>query len=29
MRKMNYAVVAEQRDISDVARDFLHAKNLD
>jgi osmoprotectant transport system substrate-binding protein len=28
MRKMNYAVVAEQRDISDVARDFLQSKQL-
>jgi osmoprotectant transport system substrate-binding protein len=28
MRKMNYAVVAEQRDISDVARDFLRSKQL-
>ena len=26
MRKMNYAVVAEQRDISDVAREFLRSK---
>jgi osmoprotectant transport system substrate-binding protein len=26
MRKMNYAVVAQQRDISDVAREFLRAK---
>jgi osmoprotectant transport system substrate-binding protein len=28
MRKMNYAIVAEQRDISEVAREFLHAKGL-
>ncbi len=28
MRKMNYAVVAQQRDISDVAREFLRAKQL-
>jgi osmoprotectant transport system substrate-binding protein len=28
MRKMNYAVVAEQRDISEVAREFLHSKGL-
>ena len=28
MRKMNYAVVAEQHDISEVARDFLGSKNL-
>jgi glycine betaine/choline ABC-type transport system substrate-binding protein len=28
MRKMNYAVIAEQRDISEVARDFLRAKHL-
>ncbi len=26
MRKMNYAVIAKQRDISDVAREFLHSK---
>lgn len=29
MQKMNYIVVAEQHDIGDVARDFLHAKHLD
>ncbi len=29
MRKMNYEVVGEQRDISEVAREFLHEKNLD
>jgi len=29
MRKMNYAVVAEQRDIGEVARDFLRSKHLD
>ena len=28
MRKMNYAVIAEQRDISEVARDFLRSKHL-
>ncbi len=28
MRKMNYAVVAEQRDISEVAREFLRSKSL-
>jgi osmoprotectant transport system substrate-binding protein len=28
MQKLNYEVVAEQRDISDVARDFLLSKNL-
>ena len=28
MRRMNYAVVAEQRDINDVARDFLQSKQL-
>jgi osmoprotectant transport system substrate-binding protein len=28
MRKMNYAVVAEQRDISEVAREFLRSKGL-
>jgi osmoprotectant transport system substrate-binding protein len=28
MRKMNYAVVGEQRDISEVARDFLRSKRL-
>jgi osmoprotectant transport system substrate-binding protein len=28
MRKMNYAVVAEQRDISEVAREFLHSQGL-
>ena len=26
MQKMNYAVVAEQRDISEVAREFLHSE---
>ncbi|HVB59532.1 MAG TPA: glycine betaine ABC transporter substrate-binding protein [Candidatus Acidoferrales bacterium] len=29
MRKMNYAVVGEQHDISEVAHEFLHSKNLD
>ena len=29
MRQMNYAVIAQQRDISEVARDFLRAKHLD
>jgi osmoprotectant transport system substrate-binding protein len=29
MRKMNYSVVAEQRDVSDVAREFLRAKKLE
>ncbi|MGH9770768.1 MAG: glycine betaine ABC transporter substrate-binding protein [Candidatus Acidiferrales bacterium] len=29
MRKMNHAVVGEQRDISEVAHEFLHSKNLD
>jgi osmoprotectant transport system substrate-binding protein len=29
MQKMNYAVVAQQRDISEVARDFLRSRNLD
>ncbi|MGH9690531.1 MAG: glycine betaine ABC transporter substrate-binding protein [Candidatus Acidiferrales bacterium] len=29
MRKMNYAVVGEQRDISEVAHEFLHSKNID
>lgn len=29
MRKMNYAVVGEQRDIVDVAREFLHSQGLD
>jgi osmoprotectant transport system substrate-binding protein len=28
MRKLNYAVIAEQRDIGDVARDFLRSKHL-
>jgi osmoprotectant transport system substrate-binding protein len=28
MRKLNYAVVAEQVDISDVARNFLRSKHL-
>jgi osmoprotectant transport system substrate-binding protein len=28
MRKMNYAVVAQQRDISEVARDFLQSKHF-
>jgi len=28
MRKMNYAVVAEQRDIGEVAREFLRSKSL-
>ena len=29
MQKMNYAVDGEHRDSADVARDFLHSKNLD
>jgi osmoprotectant transport system substrate-binding protein len=29
MRKMNYEVDGEHRDSSDVAREFLHSKNLD
>ena len=29
MRKMNYAVVGEQRDIVDVAREFLHSQGMD
>ena len=29
MRKMNYAVAGENRDISDVAKDFLRSKGLD
>jgi osmoprotectant transport system substrate-binding protein len=29
MRKMNYEVDGEHRDIADVAREFLHAKGLD
>ena len=29
MRKMNYAVDAERRDIAEVAREFLHSKALD
>ena len=29
MRKMNYAVVGEQRDIGEVARYFLRSKGLD
>jgi osmoprotectant transport system substrate-binding protein len=29
MRKMNYAVDAERRDIAEVAREFLHSKSLD
>lgn len=29
MRKMNYAVVAEQRDIGEVARNFLRSKHLE
>lgn len=29
MRRMNYAVVAEQRDIADVARNFLQSKHLE
>jgi len=29
MRKMNYAVVGENRDVSDVAREFLHSNGLD
>ena len=29
MRKMNYAVVGQSRDITDVARDFLHSHALD
>lgn len=28
MRKMNYEVVAEQRDVREVAREFLHKKGL-
>ena len=28
MRKMNYEVVGESRDVSDVARDFLHSHGL-
>jgi osmoprotectant transport system substrate-binding protein len=28
MRKMNYAVVAEQRDITEVAREFLRSKGI-
>jgi osmoprotectant transport system substrate-binding protein len=28
MRKMNYAVVAEQRDIGEVAREFLRSKSM-
>jgi osmoprotectant transport system substrate-binding protein len=28
MRKMNYAVVGEQRDIVDVAREFLHSQGM-
>jgi osmoprotectant transport system substrate-binding protein len=29
MRKMNYAVDGERRDIAEVAREFLHSKGLD
>jgi osmoprotectant transport system substrate-binding protein len=29
MRRMNYAVVGEQQDITDVARDFLRSKRLE
>ena len=29
MRKMNYEVVGQSRDVSDVARDFLHSSGLD
>jgi glycine betaine/choline ABC-type transport system substrate-binding protein len=29
MRKMNYAVVGEHRDISEVVREFLRSKSLD
>ena len=29
MRKMNYAVDGERRDIAEVAREFLHSKELD
>jgi osmoprotectant transport system substrate-binding protein len=29
MQKMNYAVAGEGRDVSDVAREFLHSKGLD
>jgi osmoprotectant transport system substrate-binding protein len=29
MRKMNYEVVGQSRDVSDVARDFLHSHALD
>jgi osmoprotectant transport system substrate-binding protein len=29
MRKMNYAVDGEHRDIAEVAREFLHSKALD
>jgi osmoprotectant transport system substrate-binding protein len=29
MQKMNYAVVAERQDITDVARDFLRSKHLE
>jgi len=29
MRKMNYAVDGEHRDITEVAREFLHSKSLD
>jgi glycine betaine/choline ABC-type transport system substrate-binding protein len=29
MQKMNYEIVGQSRDISEVARDFLHSKNLD
>jgi osmoprotectant transport system substrate-binding protein len=28
MRKMNYEVVGEHRETSDVAREFLHSKGL-
>jgi glycine betaine/choline ABC-type transport system substrate-binding protein len=29
MQKMNYAVAGQGRDVSDVAREFLHSTGLD
>jgi glycine betaine/choline ABC-type transport system substrate-binding protein len=29
MQKMNYAVDGEHRDITEVAREFLHSKGLE
>jgi glycine betaine/choline ABC-type transport system substrate-binding protein len=29
MQKMNYEVVGQNRDVGDVAREFLHSNGLD